>query len=224
MTTKLPPALADIASQAEAEAGTADDKFMTPERTAEAIAALESGGGLVLLATATASDDSEVEIDNTVFTSTYDEYIIVATQIQSTTDDDDLRIQLSQDNGSSYFTTNYSYAVRAHSSNGGFDSYDSTSDSRINVVPNTSNYGVGNGADESLNFTMRISNPLSTDPRPMLYWTAAWVGADARVNTCYAAAMRRAGAGDANFNNMRIYFDAANIKAGEFRIYGVKKS
>jgi hypothetical protein len=40
MTTKLTPAQATIASTAEAEAGTATDKFMTPERVAEAITAL----------------------------------------------------------------------------------------------------------------------------------------------------------------------------------------
>jgi hypothetical protein len=36
---------ADIASQAEAEAGTISTKLMTPERTAQAIAALAGGGG-----------------------------------------------------------------------------------------------------------------------------------------------------------------------------------
>ena len=30
MTTRVPPAVAEIASQAEAEAGTATNKFMTP--------------------------------------------------------------------------------------------------------------------------------------------------------------------------------------------------
>ena len=40
MTTKLTPAQATIASTAEAEAGTATDKFMTPDKVAEAIAAL----------------------------------------------------------------------------------------------------------------------------------------------------------------------------------------
>lgn len=38
MTTKVSYGVANIASQAEAEAGTAVDKFMTPERTAQAIA------------------------------------------------------------------------------------------------------------------------------------------------------------------------------------------
>lgn len=39
------PTQAEIASLAEAQAGTASDKFMTPERTADAIAALGGGGG-----------------------------------------------------------------------------------------------------------------------------------------------------------------------------------
>lgn len=42
MTTKISYGVANIASQAEAEAGTAIDKFMTPERTAQAITALET--------------------------------------------------------------------------------------------------------------------------------------------------------------------------------------
>lgn len=39
-TTKISPDLANIASQAKAEAGTATDKFMTPQRTAQAVSAL----------------------------------------------------------------------------------------------------------------------------------------------------------------------------------------
>lgn len=42
MTTKIPPAVAKIASQSEAEAGTATDKFMTPERAKQAISALSA--------------------------------------------------------------------------------------------------------------------------------------------------------------------------------------
>jgi len=41
----LETARLDVASQAQAEAGTATDKVMTPERTAQAIAALAGGGG-----------------------------------------------------------------------------------------------------------------------------------------------------------------------------------
>jgi hypothetical protein len=46
-TDTLPIENLPIASQAEAEAGTATDKLMTPERTAEAITALGGGGGAV---------------------------------------------------------------------------------------------------------------------------------------------------------------------------------
>ena len=42
MVTQVTPAVAQIASQAEAEAGTATDKFMTPQRVQQAIAALEA--------------------------------------------------------------------------------------------------------------------------------------------------------------------------------------
>ena len=42
-----PTVSANVASQAEAEAGTAADKLMTPQRTAQAIAELAGGGGLV---------------------------------------------------------------------------------------------------------------------------------------------------------------------------------
>lgn len=42
----VPTANLDLASQAEAEAGTASTKVMTPQRTAQAIAALGGGGGV----------------------------------------------------------------------------------------------------------------------------------------------------------------------------------
>lgn len=181
-------------------------------------------GGMVLLSEQTASGDSELVFDNTVFTSDYDEYVVVGTQLNPTSDGDDFRMQVSEDNGTTFFTDNYSYIVRAASSNGGFDTYNSASDNRINITPNTSNYGVGGNADESLSFTMHISNPLSEDPRPLMYWTAGWYGPDSRLSTMYASASRRGGAGDANFNAVRYYFDSNNIDAGTIRVYGVKKS
>lgn len=62
MTTKIPPAVANIASQAEAEAGTATDKFMTPERTSQAIAALETGEANAALAS---QAEAEAGAENT---------------------------------------------------------------------------------------------------------------------------------------------------------------
>jgi hypothetical protein len=49
---------ADVASQTEAEAGTSSTKLMTPQRTAQAIAALSPGGG------ATGGGDDQVFVEN----------------------------------------------------------------------------------------------------------------------------------------------------------------
>lgn len=62
---------ADIASQAEAEAGTVTSKLMTPERVAQAIAALASSGGTSLTAGETIRSRLDAYWQNTNYYSGY---------------------------------------------------------------------------------------------------------------------------------------------------------
>lgn len=57
-----------IASQAEAEAGTATNKLMTPLRTAQAIAALAVSGGMTLLGTLTTTSGTSQTLSSLVLT------------------------------------------------------------------------------------------------------------------------------------------------------------
>lgn len=76
----------DLAAQAEAEAGTNNTKFMTPLRTAEAIAALAGGGGPI---------SAWIEFDGTGTPSI----------------SDDLNIASITDNGTGNYTLNFDTAL-----------------------------------------------------------------------------------------------------------------
>ncbi|MEG6521148.1 phage tail protein [Desulfotomaculum sp. 1211_IL3151] len=86
-----------IASQAEAEAGTASNKYMTPLRTAQAIAALSPDWDLLTLASNTAQVDIAVSAGCKVI-----EIIAFVQSYAAGTSHDDLWVRFNGDSGSYY--------------------------------------------------------------------------------------------------------------------------
>lgn len=104
----------DFASQAEAEAGTASNVLMTPQRTKQAIDALVTGG-IVPISTATASNSATIEF--TGLGSTYDVYELHIINCIPATDGRRLYMRVSTDGGSSFDSgNNYDTGLAAHNS------------------------------------------------------------------------------------------------------------
>lgn len=96
MATKISYGVANIASQAEAEAGTAVDRFMTPERAAQALVAQAPASAQIM----TFSGDSELTITPNVIDGMYR-----ITGYLVGTSDRQIYLQTSDDNGSTYSDT-----------------------------------------------------------------------------------------------------------------------
>lgn len=104
----------DFASQAEAEAGTASNVLMTPQRTKQAIDALVTGG-IVPISTATASNSATIEF--TGLGLTYDVYELHIINCIPATDGRRLYMRLSTNGGSSFDSgNNYDTGLAAHNS------------------------------------------------------------------------------------------------------------
>jgi hypothetical protein len=233
------------ASEAEAEAGTDALKVMTPERTAQAIAAragaatgdlvkLEdvggspglpavdgsqltgiNGAGLVLLSAATASNDATVDF-TTGIDGTYDEYEIRLQSVVPATDSTGLELTLSANAGSAWFSTSYSYAGHQNIASG---SASSPSNSGTSNVPLASN--VGSDAGESgVSGIVRLSRPSASQYFAMTMQVAYFDQGGSLVHYVGAAGRPTAQA----YNAVRFKFASGNIESGEFKLYGVRKS
>jgi len=111
------------------------------------------GGGGGIISTITVTNSSTLNIP---LPTGYNSLKITG-WIVPISDGQDLRLRISDDDGSSYETSSYTYAVQ--SNDGSLDSYFASSgDDRINITSNNSGYGVGNASGESLQVEILISN------------------------------------------------------------------
>ena len=171
-----------------------------------------AASGLVLLSTVTASNSATMDIETT-FSSTYDAYLIVGTALVSANDDSEFSARLKI--GGTYLTSAYlghyqnirdgSATYSGVGGNGGF----------IGISD-----GTGNGASESLNFTMKVFNPTSTTRQHIV------VGDIVNVNQ---APFYKGGAfigGNTTtgaLTGVRFFF-GGNTVSGKIRLYGIANS
>jgi hypothetical protein len=183
-----------------------------------------SAGGWVLLATLTASSSATLS-DTTHITSTYNVYAFVLENILPATNAVGLDMQVSENAGASWITTNYrSYVLGGDSSAtgtfaaatlaGGSDTitsgYTIIGQGFAPVASNTANLGVSG--------VVYFSNPNSTTDK--IVWGNTAVPQSGTVIGC--ATIAGMYTGDQNvINGVRFLFGAGNIASGKIRVYGV---
>lgn len=220
MTTTLPPALADIASQAEAEAGTATDKFMTPERDRQALIA---SGGRVLLETQTADNTSGEITFTSNIDSTYNHYILEVIGMTVASNGVSARIQTSND-GVSFDSgaSDYDWSITAAYSTSGSGPFNdsSSADTHIELMRESSPNGIGNDAQNSFDGTYEIFNPSDTNFYTKLKLNSTFItDALAQVNV-RGSGYRSAAEAVAG---IRFFLSSGNIEAGTFKLYGMNR-
>jgi hypothetical protein len=115
------------------------------------------GGAFTLLQSTTASSASLVAF-NSLITSTYRDYRIICSQIDGS-EDADVNMQISNDNGSSYQTSgNYRYKNYGYT-NGGANGSGANGHTAANFLPATAEFSE---AGQSVSLIIDIFNPLST--------------------------------------------------------------
>ena len=178
---------------------------------------IKGGGAYEKLLTTTASNDANVAFSSTYITSTHRDYKIVMSDIIAYTGGQNLFIYFSDDNGSSYFTTNqYSSATHGrNSSNAASTSYVDGGDA-IRITGDT----CGNNSARGLSGFIIIADPLNTSTKCTLYGQLGY-----HNNSNKAVAISFVGSHETNtpaINNIKIQFSSGNIVSGTFTLYGRK--
>ena len=166
-------------------------------------------GDMVLLDTTTASGSSNINITD-VFTTNYKIYKIIIIGLKSSSSTDNLRILLSSDNGSSYYTTSYDYR---HWYNANTSETYSTSVSYLELN------GSSLISTYATNLIINIYNMASTNARTILEMEGVCLNSTPQQALLYCNGYRNATA--TADNAIRFYLQTGNI-TGKVLTYGLK--
>lgn len=174
---------------------------------------------LTLLSTVTASNSSTVNVETT-FSSTYDAYLLVVSNIVVSDDNAHLlgRFKLS----GAYVTTStyYGKLMNLVSTTGSFNADNTNAASSFY-------FGTGLGADTSdiAGFNINIFNPSSTTKQKRVVFTgvaSASTGVGANQTTTFFGSGSNSGTGA--MTGLRFFMSAGTIVSGTFRLYGIANS
>ena len=174
------------------------------------------GGSLIYLSTVTASNSSTVSIETT-FDSTYENYVLIVSNLRGTVANAELRIRFKLSGG--YSSADYFYhTTRLISTSAAYGAEATGSASSLlagsNIAATATNSGQGN---------FYIHNPASTTSYKAIYGTFV-SGFDnndaARTTNLYGANNTDTSA----LTGIRFLMSTGNISAGTFRLYGIKNS
>jgi len=206
--TVMAPTSNGTSGQVLTSSGSATPTWSTP-----------SAGSLIYLSTVTASNSATVDIETT-FSSTYDAYLLVVSNLVVGNDNATLvgRFKL---NGA-YVTTStyYGKLMNLVSTTGTFNA--------DNTNGLTSFYiGTNLGADTSdiAGFNINIYNPSSTTKQKRVVFSgvaSASSGVGASQTTTFFGSGSNSGTGA--MTGLRLFMNSGNITSGTFRLYGISNS
>lgn len=176
-----------------------------------------STGGLVFLASVTASASATVDFDN-YLDSTYETYLLIISNMVCATDGAVAWLRVGTGAGPTYQSGAAAYGWGGvYTGSGVAGTYD-TSDSEIQI--NCTN-GVGNAAGEQFNAQIYIYSPSDASS----YTYTSSITSSTR-NDSYTVVSNVAGKYLANtaVTSLRILMSSGNITSGEFKLYGVAKA
>ena len=173
--------------------------------------------GTALLSTVTAANSSTVDIETT-FDGTYGSYMIIASNVRSSSDGGLLRAIMKL--GGSYVTSSsYNYhQIRTSSGSGSYLGTGYNTQIAIEV-----NDGIGNASTHSAGFTMSIDDPTSTTLYKKIHWEGSRVVAGGAKNAGFTSGVAVNIGSTAALTGIRFFIQSANIVSGTFRLYGIAK-
>ena len=171
-------------------------------------------GSLVFISEQVASTDSS--IDFTDLDGTYKTYVIELINVVPVTDQP-LHIRTSVNNGGSFDSSDYQWAVQSVDSNASIVDAGNPSDAEIK--PFGTQFVGGEGVGESLNITCKLMDFASTAFYKQIKIDGSYTDTAGDVTTVSSAGMR---SDEAAVNAIRFFFAADDIASGTFKLYGVK--
>lgn len=178
-------------------------------------------GSLVLLATATASASATIDFDAGLDWTTYDKYIFEVIAAIPATDDSELWLRTSTDNGTSYDSgaSNYHYGwVQTASNSTTLIVGTSIGDTAIKIGQTAAGAGFGNAAGESLNGIIILHKPSDMGLNSQLKYTLNMIRANSSIGHIDGAGSRKSAA---DVDGFRFLMSTGNITSGTFKMYGV---
>lgn len=181
----------------------------------------QNGTSMVLLDSQTASSSATLPFV-TGISSTYDDYELRIIDFLPATNAVSLRLQVSEDGGSTWKTTSGDYTVASHR----FDSAANISNgggsaSGIEIADTTN--GQSNDSQNSLMAIVRFSNPAGTTKRKRFTVDANYLSATLNTHTSFMCKGAYVLTNNA-INAVRLIYGTGNIASGIARLYGIRKS
>jgi len=196
-------------------AGTAGYFLQSNGASAPTWAAAGGGSGMTLLSTVTASNSATVDVETT-FSSTYTQYMLVISNI-NTVAAGNVELFFLMKIGGSYLTSaSYQAAVdRTPSNNSAYSGFSQNiGRTEVSLMGNNTSTIAGS----SSSFVMFIHNPSSTTLSKYVEWTGYFVNSADNVARSYGAGGND---GTAALTGIRFYTSSGNITSGTFRLYGL---
>lgn len=176
-------------------------------------------GDFVFLSKVTASDSATVDIETT-FNSTYNNYLIVVSNMGSDgSQTPEIRVQMKI--GGSYLSTATYYSNCGGSfqsdANDTYRTRKVSGGTYIDIIP----AGAESASSNNISINMMVREPASTSLIKMIDWQASY-----RCGITYTgpAIINGAGynTGTAALTGIRFFVDSGNIKRGTFSLYGMR--
>ena len=208
---------ATAAHQSIASVGTAGQLLTSNGAALPTFQDAGGGGAWSLISTQTASNDATIVF--TDLTSANFAYVFVIENLAPATDDVDLRVRTSTDNGVGYDAGASDYAYSVNVTTSGVT--DSTASSIIltgSIIG--SEFGMGNASNEIGAFVIWLINPSSTN-YTMLSAHGFYVDAGGTRENIVGGGMRKSAA---DVDAIQFSMDSGNISTGTFKLYGVTAS
>jgi hypothetical protein len=172
-------------------------------------------GGMKLLSSQTASNDTYVIFDNTIITSDYKNYRLIGHAVTPATDAVNTRIWMSIDNGAN-FNVSTGGGRSYDQMGGGGSGHESTSGVGGETDIST---GIGSDTNENIDFVVDfIGVGVSGSYTKLVYQCAGENNADLHYNWKGASVFHSTSA----VNYIRCGFASGNVESGQFFLYGVE--
>ena len=208
---------------AEAPADT-DEFLISDGGTLKRIDASHIGGGRsTLLSTTTISSDSNVTFNNSLITSTYDNYLITIENVITGSGNIHLEMHASTDNGSSYETSSGDYRKISfngieNESNNGFTSRYGTNEDDIRITGNYANNG--NDAALKIDATIQCFTLNSSSYKKFLVHSI-FGQTDDPPKLVYENAVHLFDGSQSAVNNLRIQASSGTLASGKIKLFGL---
>ncbi len=171
----------------------------------------DNAGSMVLIQTQTASNDAT--IDFTGIDSTYDTYILYASNVVPVTNSQELHLRF--ESGGTWQTATYKWAYEGSSAAPSRTNTGSPSDSKIELSGT-----VGSDTGEGISFDLKLFGPSNTALYKKIHGTSTIDLSNADLVRYLFTGAWKGGTGAVT--GLRFFFQSGNIESGKFSLYGVK--